>query len=29
MRQGRIVHVFARGEATQESVIRYATGTAA
>ena len=29
MRQGRIVHVFERGEATQESVIRYATGTAA
>jgi ribose transport system ATP-binding protein len=29
MRQGRIVHVFARGEATQESVIRLATGTAA
>ena len=29
MYQGRIVHVFARGEATQENVIRYATGTAA
>jgi len=29
MHKGRIVHVFARGEATQESVIRYATGTAA
>ena len=29
MHKGRIAHVFARGEATQESVIRYATGTAA
>jgi len=29
MRQGRIVHVFERGQATQESVIRYATGAAA
>ena len=29
MHKGRIVHVFARGEATQESVIRCATGTAA
>jgi ribose transport system ATP-binding protein len=29
MHQGRIVHVFQRGEATQESVIRYATGAAA
>ena len=29
MHKGRIVHVFARGEATQESVIRFATGTAA
>ena len=29
MYKGRIVHVFERGEADQESVIRYATGTAA
>jgi ribose transport system ATP-binding protein len=29
MHQGRIVHVFQRGEATQESVIRFATGAAA
>ena len=29
MHVGRIVHVFERGEATQEAVIRYATGTAA
>ena len=29
MHQGRIAHVFERGEATQEAVIRYATGAAA
>jgi ribose transport system ATP-binding protein len=29
MHKGRIAHVFERGEATQESVLRYATGTAA
>ena len=29
MRQGKIAHVFSQGEATQEAVIRYATGTAA
>jgi ribose transport system ATP-binding protein len=29
MHQGRIAHVFERGEATQESVIRYAAGAAA
>jgi ribose transport system ATP-binding protein len=29
MHQGRIVHVFERGEATQEAVIRFATGAAA
>jgi ribose transport system ATP-binding protein len=29
MHLGRIVHVFERGEATQEAIIRYATGTAA
>jgi ribose transport system ATP-binding protein len=29
MHKGRIVHIFERGEADQESVIRYATGTAA
>ncbi len=29
MHKGRIVHVFERGEATQESVIRFATGAAA
>jgi len=27
MHQGRIVHVFNRGEATQEAIIRYATGS--
>jgi len=29
MHQGRIVRIFARGEATQEEIIRYATGTVA
>ena len=29
MRGGRIVHIYARGEATQESIIAYATGAAA
>jgi ribose transport system ATP-binding protein len=29
MHQGRLVHVFNRDEATQEAIIRYATGTAA
>jgi ribose transport system ATP-binding protein len=29
MHQGRLVHIFGRGEATQEAVIRYATGTVA
>jgi ribose transport system ATP-binding protein len=29
MRGGQIVHVFARGEATQESIIEYATGASA
>lgn len=29
MRGGRIVHIYARGEATQESIIAFATGAAA
>ena len=29
MHNGRLVHVFNRGEATQEAIIRYATGTVA
>ena len=29
MHQGRIAHIFERGEATQEAIIRYATGTIA
>jgi ABC-type sugar transport system ATPase subunit len=29
MHSGRLVHVFNRGEATQEAIIRYATGTVA
>jgi ABC-type sugar transport system ATPase subunit len=29
MHKGRIVHVFERGEADQQAVMRFATGTAA
>ncbi len=29
MHNGRLVHIFGRGEATQEAIIRYATGTVA